>query len=235
MNKILLGSEDYLENLVFEEDTDLVIKFDNVDKNINIIIEDNVCLNLLELSTNTKNKITFILKENSRLLYNRALKNCNDVITIHLDGIASNANINNSCISNINSDNYFYINHNNSSTISNLSNHGINRSFDSLEFNVNVTINSCGKNVVTKQENKIINLSGGKSKILPNLIVDNDDVSASHSAYISDFDKDSMFYMNSRGINNIEAIKLLVKSFLFGNLENIDDYMDEINVVFDIY
>lgn len=234
MNKLLLGSEDYLENLVFEEDTDIVIRFNDVDKNINIIIEDNVCLNILELSCNTKNKITFTLKENSRLLYNRAIKNCTDLITVHLDGISSSVSINNSSINDIDSNNYFYINHNNSSTISNLSNHGINKSSNNLEFKVNVTINSCGKNSITKQENKIINMCRGKSKIIPNLIVDNDDVSASHSAYISDFDKDSMFYMNSRGINDIEATKLLVKSFLFGNLENIDEYIDEINIIFDI-
>ena len=233
MNKLLLGSECDLENLVIEEDTDLVIKFNDVCKNINIIVEDNVCVNVVELSYNTKNKISFILKENSRLLYNRAIKNCNDVISVSLDGILSSVDINNSSINDISSNNHFYINHNNTSTISNLSNHGINNSKDMLEFNVNVIINACGVKSITKQENKIININGGKSRILPNLLVDIDDVSANHSAYISDLDKNSMFYMNSRGINNVEARNLLIKSFLIGNLEGFDDYIDEINIMFD--
>ena len=76
--------------------------------------------------------------------------------------------------------------------------------------------------MTNKFYNVRINLVKGDSKILPNLLVDNYDVSASHSAYISDFDKKRMFYLKSRGISDNEARRLLLEGFLIGNLD-VDD------------
>ena len=116
----------------------------------------------------------------------------------------------------------FVIEHNNTNTSSNLSNHGVNNSSGTLYFNVDSKINRSASLACANQENKIINLVKGDSKILPNLLVDNYDVSASHSAYISDFDKESMFYLKSRGISDNEARRLLLEGFLIGNLD-VDD------------
>ena len=74
MNKILLNSEDELNDLVIENDSDMIMNFEDVDKRVNIIIETGMCLNLLEFNTNTKVNLSITLKENSRLIYNRAVK-----------------------------------------------------------------------------------------------------------------------------------------------------------------
>ena len=64
----------------------------------------------------------------------------------------------------------------------------------------------------------IINFKNGNSKIIPNLIIDNNDVVANHSAYIGSFSEDDIFYIKSRGINEIDMYKLLYRSLLLGKM-----------------
>ena len=222
MNKLLVNSEEEINNLVIEEDTELVFNFKDTSRDIYIVVEDNICLNIVDISFNTSNKINITLKNDSRVIYNKFSINSGDYIYTLLDGEYSNVVINNSVVNNDDTKMKFVIEHNNTNTSSNLSNHGVNNSSGTLYFNVDSKINRSASLACADQENKIINLVTGDSKILPNLLVDNYDVSASHSAYISDFDKESMFYLKSRGISEKDARRLLLEGFLIGNL-NVDD------------
>lgn len=222
MNKLLVNSEEEINNLVIEEDTELVFNFKDTSRDIYIVVEDNICLNIVDISFNTSNKINITLKNDSRVVYNKFSINSGDYIYTLLDGEYSNVVINNSVVNNDDTKMKFVIEHNNTNTSSNLSNHGVNNSSGTLYFNVDSKINRSASLACADQENKIINLVKGDSKILPNLLVDNYDVSASHSAYISDFDKESMFYLKSRGISDNEARRLLLEGFLIGNLD-VDD------------
>lgn len=222
MNKLLVNSEEEINNLVIEEDTELVFNFNDTSRDIYIVVEDNICLNIVDISFNTSNKINITLKNDSRVIYNKFSINSGDYIYTLLDGEYSNVVINNSVVNNDDTKMKFVIEHNNTNTSSNLSNHGVNNSSGTLYFNVDSKINRSASLACANQENKIINLVKGDSKILPNLLVDNYDVSASHSAYISDFDKKSMFYLKSRGISDNEARRLLLEGFLIGNLD-VDD------------
>lgn len=222
MNKLLVNSEEEINNLVIEEDTELVFNFKDTSRDIYIVVEDNICLNIVDISFNTSNKINITLKNDSRVIYNKFSINSGDYIYTLLDGEYSNVVINNSVVNNDDTKMKFVIEHNNTNTSSNLSNHGVNNSSGTLYFNVDSRINRSASLACADQENKIINLVKGDSKILPNLLVDNYDVSASHSAYISDFDKESMFYLKSRGISDNEARRLLLEGFLIGNLD-VDD------------
>ncbi len=222
MNKLLVNSEEEINNLVIEEDTELVFNFKDTSRDIYIVVEDNICLNIVDISFNTSNKINITLKNDSRVIYNKFSINSGDYIYTLLDGEYSNVVINNSVVNNDDTKMKFVIEHNNTNTSSKLSNHGVNNSSGTLYFNVDSKINRSASLACADQENKIINLVKGDSKILPNLLVDNYDVSASHSAYISDFDKESMFYLKSRGISDNEARRLLLEGFLIGNLD-VDD------------
>lgn len=222
MNKLLVNSEEEINNLVIEEDTELVFNFNDTSRDIYIVVEDNICLNIVDISFNTSNKINITLKNDSRVIYNKFSINSGDYIYTLLDGEYSNVVINNSVVNNDDTKMKFVIEHNNTNTSSNLSNHGVNNSSGTLYFNVDSKINRSASLACADQENKIINLVKGDSKILPNLLVDNYDVSASHSAYISDFDKENMFYLKSRGISDNEARRLLLEGFLIGNLD-VDD------------
>lgn len=227
MNKILLNSEDELNDLVIENDTDMIINFDDVDKRVNIIVESGMCLNLLEFNTNTKVNLSITLKENSRLIYNRAVKNSIDHISIMLNGLSSSAVICNSVSNDIDGSVKFELIHNNADTYSELHNHGINNSKEGLKLYVDAIINSSAVNSVTKQENKIINTNSGESNIYPNLLVNIDEVDASHSAYIGDFDKEAIFYMKSRGLDEKTSRKLLIDAFLIGNLNIQENYLEK--------
>lgn len=222
MNKLLVNSEEEINNLVIEEDTELVLNFNDTSRDIYIVVEDNIFLNIVDISFNTSNKINITLKNDSRVIYNKFSINSGDYIYTLLDGEYSNVVINNSVVNNDDTKMKFVIEHNNTNTSSNLSNHGVNNSSGTLYFNVDSKINRSASLACADQENKIINLVKGDSKTLPNLLVDNYDVSASHSAYISDFDKESMFYLKSRGISDNEARRLLLEGFLIGNLD-VDD------------
>ena len=54
--------------------------------NINIIVEKDICLNVIEFSSDTKNYLNVTLNENSRLIYNKIGKNVEDKIKVLLDG-----------------------------------------------------------------------------------------------------------------------------------------------------
>lgn len=47
----------------------------------------------------------------------------------------------------------------------------------------------------------------------PHLIIQNDDVSCSHGATVGQLDKKQLFYLESRGVDPVEAKKMLIKSF----------------------
>ncbi|MGN1001034.1 MAG: SufD family Fe-S cluster assembly protein [Bacilli bacterium] len=228
MNKLLLNSEDDINTLVIEEDTQLEINFEDVQKDIHILVEDSVLLNIIEISKNTKNKFSLELGNESRVIYNKFSVDCNDYIYVLLDGKYSSIKLNNSAVNNSDSSIKFLIEHNNTNTDSYLSNHGINNSTGNMSFIVDSKVNPSAMKSTIKQESKITNIKSGKSSILPNLIVDLDDVEASHSAYISDFNQEYMFYMKSRGIDEKTAKKLLVNGFLIGNLDVDYTYREKI-------
>ena len=66
------------------------------------------------------------------------------------------------------------------------------------------------------QDSKIINFNNGNSKIIPNLIIDTNDIIASHSSYIGEIEEQDKFYMKSRGISEEDIKKLIYKGVLVG-------------------
>ena len=61
---------------------------------------------------------------------------------------------------------------------------------------------------------------------MPNLLVDSDDVEASHAAYIGTFDEDEKFYMMSRGLTLEECDDLLIKAFLLNDMNLLEKERD---------
>ena len=53
--------------------------------------------------------------------------------------------------------------------------------------------------------------------IKPNLLIRNYDTFSNHAAYIGEFSKEKMFYLESRGINSKDATRILMEGFLIGN------------------
>ena len=126
-----------------------------------------------------------------------------------------------SILTNTSSLNDFKINHLESNSNSSFILSGINASNSKFYYNIDGKIDKDAINSKLDESSKIINFSDGDSKIVPNLIVDNNEVIANHSAFIGKFEDEKIWYLNSRGIEKNEAFRLLVKSILLGGM-NLD-------------
>lgn len=140
--------------------------------------------------------------------------------------------------STINYDNNSFIivvNHLANKTVSNIYNHGVNVLNNQLVFDVTGDVSKKYFGCVVNQKNQIINLNDGNSEIKPNLLIENYDVSSTHSAYIGKFKDDLLFYLNSRGISKKNALKLLMRAFLLngGNQEDkvVKDFLEKLQEV----
>ena len=73
---------------------------------------------------------------------------------------------------------------------------------------------------IANQSNRIINFNDKKQEIRPNLYIEEFDVSANHSALIGKFSKEEMFYLESRGICEQDASRLLLQGFLLSEVSD---------------
>lgn len=86
--------------------------------------------------------------------------------------------------------------------------------------NASVLVNASGYVFKDTLENEItedvraFNFESSKISILPNLIIDSNDVVANHNVTISNVNEEGLFYLNSKGINESDAIKLLRNGFM---------------------
>ena len=65
-----------------------------------------------------------------------------------------------------------------------------------------------------------------RAKVLPELLIDDNDVEASHSLSSGTIDEEILFYMNSRGLSKAEALNLILKSYLMPNDDYYNDFED---------
>ena len=63
----------------------------------------------------------------------------------------------------------------------------------------------------------------GNSKIIPNLIIDSNDIIANHAAYIGEINEEEKFYMQSRGIKEMDIKKIIYVATLLGKMDLADE------------
>lgn len=189
----------------------------NSDKEIYLTDEENSC---------------YILEENAHLkVYHFMIDKSSDV-EIYLKGENAKVEYYFSTINKNNNHFNIKIHHEESNTESNVVNHGVNTENNKLNIIVDGIIPKQSSNCLCNQDNKIINLKDGKSSIKPNLLIDNYDSIANHAAYIGNFKENILFYLNSRGISNEVATKMLIKGFLIHDnvkLELIKEFLEQID------
>ncbi len=229
-----------VDNFVFEiiNDTKLMIEYENkAEVKLDIIfkINPNVKLELIELKKGFKCKTQykFYLQENSYMRINKFydLMGCKELDLIYLDGENSKVDYYFKTISKEKEQYDLMIYHNKSNTSSNINNSGVNIKNGKLIFNVSSFVPKNSINCIVDQKGRIVNLVDELCQINPNLLIDENDVEANHSAIISKFSDEVMFYLQSRGIDKLQALNLLIKGFL---LENIDD-KEKIEKIIDKY
>lgn len=190
MNKIVLDKESII-NLDIKENS-----ICNIDKNyylkeLNIFIDDGVEFTINHYSEVIENdlKINIVQYNNSIFNYNHSFvssKLYNLDVNIELKGNNSKNNIN----------------------IHGISDNGkTNIKVDGL-VESNTIDNELDERV------RILNINDGHTYIYPNMFIDTKNVVANHAASITNISKDYLFYLNSKGIKNDEAKKMIIEGFL---------------------
>ncbi len=239
MNKIELLNE----KLIYNENDDFEI---NLTKN-NYFISIELTIkkeNEFLLEFNTKNKVNltinvlsdsklYLIKKNNEIKFQTKINLNNN---LELYDLNDNESILSNTIINLNKENVqinyvlktvskntekheISIYHNSKNTTSNIITNGLNIINGKLSFIVSTYIKNKITGCFANQQNRIINLTDNNCKIQPNLLIDEQDVTANHSALIGGFKDEELFYLKRLGINNDDSLKLLINGFLLNKVE----------------
>ena len=114
--------------------------------------------------------------------------------------------------------------HNNIETYALMSNYGIARDSSKLVFSGTSYIKNGSKKTNTRQEAKIIVFDAtSDGKALPIIKIDENDVAASHAAIVGRLNEQHLFYLESRGISEEDAKRIIS----LGYLKPIEDYFED--------
>lgn len=187
-----------------------------------INVDENVKFNLFEMreGNNTKVQYKFYLEENSEMNVTKFydVTDIKEMVIINLNGMNAKINYNFKTIS-VGEEKYdMIIYHNYNNTASIINNNGVNILDGNLIFNVSGFVLNNKKDCILSQNNRIINLTNNKCQINPNLFIDENDVEANHSALIGKFSDEEMFYLQRLGIDENNALNLLIKGFLLNGI-----------------
>ncbi len=180
-------------------------------------IGGNVCIN--DINNNMDLDLKIIMAKGSHLLYNRYNESINkfnlDIEIMDESYVEFNYSLKTLNESNIN----LNANIAGDNNVSHINFHGLT---DDKGIIKNIATSKVGENTKNNEvlENlRIVTLNDAENMIVPNLLVRSDSVNAIHNTTISSVDKDYLFYLNSKGINNEDATKLIVDGFLKSNLK----------------
>lgn len=211
------------------KDTELWIDYhadEEIKLDVFIKVEPHVHLSLYEVRTGKRIKIQykFYLEEYANVDVHKfyCTDKVREVDIVHLNGTGSKINFLLKTIA-VNDEKYdMMVYHNAKKTESNIVNHGVTLKDGSIIFNITSSVPNGKKGCIVKEQNRIITTNNEKCKISPNLLIDEFDVEASHSALIGKFQDEELFYLQSRGIKKDDAISLLTKGFLCSYITNED-------------
>lgn len=226
MNKILIDKENNIE--IKDNAVELDIKV----KDLTLNIKGSVLINEICHKDNEELNLTINIEPKSSLIYNRFIlhNKANNNITINQDN-TSNVSFNYSIVATDKVE--LTIN----STLSGNDNETSIKVASVTEQKGKVIITSTA-DVLSKIENnnllesiKILLLNDEESICIPNLLVSSNEVEVNHAATISGIPQDYLFYLNSKGLSNEAATKLIKNGYLINNLDinkNIKDQIMEL-------
>lgn len=207
MNKLLVSDSINLSNGSFNltcQNKKIKIKvsgevtiylYNEVLNELNINLEDNSILNIYKFNNKKESDLIVNIMQynNSKLYYNESIVN----------ELKNNLIINN------------YIKGNNNESKINI------RNISNSEFSqivINVEIDKDTINNIALEDLKGIN-NGGFIHIEPNIVCLSNEVEANHLTTIGSVDKVSLEYLMSKGISLDNAKKILLKGFIYSNMD----------------
>ena len=249
MNKILVNSNKIIsdsKSVVIEKnkikllDSGIYsIEYENTDKiNLCIEIDNGIKVVLFESSffQNIDVNNRYVIKD-GELRINKFYNNDSVIEKIDIDlcSVGAKVDYRFSNICRNNEDYVININHNGKNTVSNISNKSIAMDGSKLNFVINSVVKKEYEKSVLDQTTRIITFGDSESKISPNMFIDCDDVEAKHGSLVGTFKDDLVFYLMSRGIEYNDAVKLLIKGYLFSNIDLNNEVREKILNIIDMY
>ena len=118
----------------------------------------------------------------------------------------------------------FIANHLQPYTTSNLNNYGIVSEGGRYFLDVVGSIVKGSVGSKAHQDSRILTISEKQSAtVLPQLLIDENDVEASHAATVGQIDENHLYYMQSRGLSEMESMALLMSGYLMPIARAISD------------
>lgn len=235
MNRIVLESNklsNYLDDnlsvgdntIEFFKDGDYILEYINSTLvELEITVCDNVCVNLFVFSKDVDIKVNekYQLGKNSELILKKFYFNRNvlENVVVNLNGESAKYVSKFSSISKGCEDYHLIINHNNHFVSSMISNKCIGIDKSKINIVIDSVLPKGNIDCVMDQTTRIINMGEVEAAIVPNMFIDDDSAYARHGSVISEFSMDDVFYLMSRGVSYEEAILLLIKGFIFSNID----------------
>jgi Fe-S cluster assembly protein SufD len=196
-------------------------------------LNKNSCFELYKLNSyNSKNTNKFYhncsLLENSTFKdysFSNGSKENSSKTIINLDDVnsrylGSGVSINNST----NSDTEIEIRHNTKSASSDCYFKTVAKGSSKVNFDGTIFVdNHCSKTISNQVSKGLLIGKESKINLVPKLEIYNDDVECSHGAASGQPDKNTLFYLTSRGISKEEAEQIYVEGFLSEFFETIDN------------
>lgn len=209
--------------IIFKKNCDYDINYSLCENiNLKIVLLDNVCVRLFEFMSDSKinSNVIYELSDNARLILYKFYSNdsVRENVSINLNGYMSRIDYNFSNICKVEEKYNIRVSHNNSNSISNISNKSICLKDGKIDYTIDSIVERGNICCNLNQNTRIINFGENNSVIRPNMFISEDNIEARHGSVIGSFNEDDLFYLMSRGIEYNESIKLLVKGFIFSNL-----------------
>ncbi|MDD2489642.1 MAG: SufD family Fe-S cluster assembly protein [Bacilli bacterium] len=216
-----------------DETLDLKLCNTNTKEKIYILLDDNSKLDLFMIANKqlpSNYEFKFIIKDNSELVVNKFYygNGHHEKLIIDLIGYKSKVYYNLSTVTKDKQKYIMNINHSNQETVSIINNRGITINNTALELEINGYILKGMKKSVMEQTSKIITLGENYSVIKPNLFIDENDVSVRHGASIGSFQKESIFYLQTRGLSKANCYQLLMQAFILSILKITEEKKKEL-------
>lgn len=204
MNNIIL--DNYIDDITINKDSrlDIVGLKEKLDLNIKINKDVTFIFNLFVISNNNDININVTLYDNSKFIFNnsfiaKSTYNLNIDTNLMGNNITTNVNI-----------------------------RGINEKNGKININMNGYDKKGTKSNVLNEYAKIINKGKQSNIIIPNLLVDTNDVVANHGASIGCINKEELFYLESKGLDKESATKLIENGYILSIMDNkIKDAINE--------
>ncbi len=107
------------------------------------------------------------------------------------------------------------VEHLTTNTVSDLANYGIVLPQATYNIEVSGHISNGAKQSSAHQTSRVLTIGQVTAcHVLPQLLIDENEVEASHAASIGQIDPEQLYYLQSRGLSEIEAIRLIASGYL---------------------